>query len=227
MSEQLGRIERPSLDSYRGKRKLLLAPLLAMPPEEAEDGRAIVGRYWEQVQAQVASLELGLGWVKHVYHESLPEGGDDGLRLLEASGEQGSHALAQAKCQAGAALEAAEDAEILLETMDLQRCLMLPFASPKVAGQLQQWLGDAVRRRNEHIAQRIDETLGQEEVGLVLINERHQVQFPADIEVFYVAPPALDEYRRWVDAWLARQRAAAQEGAAAESLDLDAEGGPD
>jgi hypothetical protein len=39
-----------------------------------------------------------------------------------------------------------------------------------------------------------------------LISERHQVQFPADIEVFYVAPPALDEFRRWLQNWMAQQR---------------------
>ena len=216
MSEQLGRIERPSLESYRGKRKLLLVPLLAMPPEDAEDGVAIVGRYWEQVGTQVTSLELGIGWVRHVYHETLPVGGEDGLQMLEASGEMGSHTLARTKCAAGAVLEEGEDAETLLETMDLQRCLMMPFASQKVAGQLQQWLGDAVRRRNEHFIQRIDETLGQNEVGLLLVNERHQLQFPQDIEVFYVAPPALDEYRRWVEAWMAKQRAAQAEAMAAE-----------
>ena len=213
MAEQLGRIERPSLEAYRGKRKLLLVPVLALPPDDAEDGIAIVGKYWEQVQTQVTSLELRVGWVKHVYHETLPEGGDEGLKILEASGEQGSYALAQTRCQAGAVLEAAEDAETLMETMDLQRCLMLPFASPRVAAQLQQWMADAVRRRNEHFTQRIDETLGEDEVGLLLAGERHHLQFPQDIEVFYVAPPALDEYRRWVDAWLARQRAAqAEEG---------------
>ena len=211
MAEQLGRIERPSLEAYRGKRKLLLVPVLALPPDDAEDGIAIVGKYWEQVQTQVTSLELRLGWVKHVYHETLPEGGDEGLKILEASGEQGSYSMAQTRCQAGAVLEAAEDAETLMETMDLRRCLMLPFASPRVAAQLQQWMADAVRRRNEHFTQRIDETLGEDEVGLLLAGERHQLQFPQDIEVFYVAPPALDEYRRWVDAWIARQRAAQAE----------------
>lgn len=216
MAEQLGRIERPSLEAYRGKRKLLLVPVLALPPEDAEDGIFIVGKYWEQVQTQVTSLEMGVGWVKHVYHETLPEGGDEGLKMLEASGEQGSFALAQTRCQAGAVLEAAEDAETLMETMDLQRCLMLPFASPRVAAQLQQWMADAVRRRNEHFIQRIDETLGEDEVGLLMVGERHQLQFPQDIEVFYVAPPALDEYRRWVDAWLARQRAAQADGMAGE-----------
>ena len=220
MAEQLGRIERPSLEAYRGKRKLLLVPVLALPPDDAEDGIAIVGKYWEQVQTQVTSLELRLGWVKHVYHETLPEGGDEGLKILEASGEQGSYALAQTRCQAGAVLEAAEDAETLMETMDLRRCLMLPFASPRVAAQLQQWMADAVRRRNEHFTQRIDETLSEDEVGLLLVGERHQLQFPQDIEVFYVAPPALDEYRRWVDAWLARQRAAqAEEGDGEEAED--------
>ncbi len=219
MAEQLGRIERPSLEAYRGKRKLLLVPVLALPPDDAEDGIAIVGKYWEQVQTQVTSLELRVGWVKHVYHETLPEGGDEGLKILEASGEQGSYALAQTRCQAGAVLEAAEDAETLMETMDLQRCLMLPFASPRVAAQLQQWMADAVRRRNEHFTQRIDETLGEDEVGLLLAGERHHLQFPTDIEVFYVAPPALDEYRRWVDAWIARQRAAqAEEGEGGELM---------
>ena len=226
MSAQLGRIERPSLDAYRGKRKLFLVPLLAMPPEDAEDGVAIVGKYWEQAQRQVTSLEVGVGWVKHVYHETLPEGGDEGLRMLDASGEQGSYNIAQTKCQAGAVLEAAEDAETLMETMDLQRCLMLPFASPRVAAQLQQWMADAIRRRNEYFIQRIDETLGEDEVGLLLVSERHQLQFPQDIEVFYVAPPALDEYRRWVDAWLARQRAAQAEAMAAEGVDSEGSENP-
>ena len=138
-------------------------------------------------------------------------GATTGCGCWRRRGRLGSHRLAQTKCQTGAVLEEAEDAETLLESMDLQRCLMMPFASQKVAAQLQQWLGEATRRRNEHFIQRIDETLGEDEVGLLLVNERHQLQFPQDIEVFYVAPPALDEYRRWVEGYVARQRAAQAE----------------
>ena len=36
------------------------------------------------------------------------------------------------------------------------------------------------------------------EIGLLLIREGHQVQFPSDIEVFYIAPPSLDAIKRWV-----------------------------
>jgi hypothetical protein len=43
-------------------------------------------------------------------------------------------------------------------------------------------------------------------VALLFIREGHLVQFPRDIDVFSVAPPALDEIHRW-----ARDRAAQRE----------------
>ena len=205
MTQELGRIERPSAEDFRGKRKLLLVPQLYHPPTLEEDGAAILNRYWEQTRSQILSLEAGLGPVKHIYHESVVEGDEDGIRSLEAA-ETPSLALVREWRQAGAILEATEDAEGLWETLDLQRCLMVPFSSEKVAIHLREWFNDSVRRRYEHIAGRIDETLGQDEVGLLIINERHQVQFPADVDVFFVAPPALDEFRRWLDDWVARQR---------------------
>ena len=182
-----------------------MVPQLYHPQILEEEGTAILNRYWEQTRAQISSLETGLGPVKHVYHESVAEGGDEGLKGLEV-GEAPSLALVRDKCQAGAVLEATEDVDLLRETLDLQRCLMLPFSSEKVAIQLREWFNDSVRRRYEYIAARIDETLAENEVGLLVINERHQVQFPSDVDVFFVAPPALDEFRRWLDEWVARQR---------------------
>jgi hypothetical protein len=206
MVEELGRITRPATANYRGKRKLLLAPLVnpavpadAMPPEGAE----ILARYWDQVEVQVRAVQNALGSVTHVYHENLPEGGDAGLGYLEAT-SQSSHELTSRLMQAGAVLETAESMEILAETLDLQRCLMQPLMSPAVASRLQEWFGEANRRRCEFIAGAIDNTLGEDETGLLLINERHQVQFPSDVEVIYIAPPALDEFRRWLQNWSQR-----------------------
>ena len=48
------------------------------------------------------------------------------------------------------------------------------------------------------MARQIDETLKSDEIGILLMREGHQVQFPVDIQVFYVAPPGLDEIKRWV-----------------------------
>ena len=208
MAEELTRITRPAAGNYDGKRKLLLAPLIhvpvppdAMPPEGVE----IMARYWEQVDVQVRAVQNALGSVTHVYHENTPDGGDDGLAYLEASG-QASHALVKSLVDNEAILESTESMEILAETLDLQRCLMQPLMSPAVATRLQEWFAEANRRRYDYIAEAIDSTLPEDATGLLLINERHQVQFPTDLEVIYVAPPALDEFRRWLQNWTEQLR---------------------
>ena len=203
MAQELTRITRPATGNYQGKRKLLLAPVIhvpvppdAMPPEGAQ----IMARYWEQVDVQVRAVQNALGSVSRIYHENTPEGGAEGLGYLEASG-QASHALVRSLTETDATLEPVESMEIMAETLDLQRCLMQPLMSQSVATRLQEWFADANRRRYEFIAETIDSTLAEDETGLLLINERHQVQFPGDIEVIYVAPPALDEFRRWFQNW--------------------------
>ena len=213
MAQELGRISRPAAGQYQGRRKLLLVPLVYGPQANAPDGVVALQKYWDQMQTQVESLVAALGGLHHVYHESLPEGGDSGLSQL-GQADQRSHAFVKSKCDNGATLEATEDTEVLLETLDLQRCMMIPLASGTVAQKLQEWFAEANKTRYDHIASQIDSTLGDNEVGLLLISERHQVQFPEDIEVFYVSPPALDEFRRWLQNWMAKQQA--ERAAAAE-----------
>ena len=216
MVQELGRIQRPSAEQYRGKRKLLLVPLVYSPAADEPEGATSLQNYWDQMQEQVSALERALGGLKHLYHESIASGGDEGLAQLQA-GDLRSHSFISAKVAAGAELQATEDFEVLLETLDLQRCLMIPMASQSVAARLQEWHAEANRRRYEHIASRIDETLTEDGVGLLLISERHQVQFPPDVEVFYVSPPALDEFRRWLQNWAAQQQRATAEAAAAQA----------
>lgn len=208
MTQELGRIERPAVEQYRGRRKLLLVPLVYSPAPDDPEGAAALQNYWEQMQTQVAALENALGGLRHIYHETITASEEEGMEQLQA-GDRRSHAFVSGKRESGAVLEATDDMEILLETLDLQRCLMIPLTSPSVASRLQEWHAEANRRRYEHIAVRIDETLTEDGAGLLLISERHQVQFPSDIEVFYVSPPALDEFRRWLQNWAARQQQAA------------------
>lgn len=205
MTEQLGRIERPEAERFQGKRKLLLIPLIFGTPEQLQEGQTLLQKYWVQMQSQVESLENRLGQVKRIFHENIAAGEDEGLLRLQAMDER-SYRFVQSKCRNKAILEATEDEGTLLEVVDLQRCLMLPLLSNRLTAKLHEWYFDGMNRRYEHIGKRIDESLGKDEVGLLLIGERHQVQFPQDIEVFYVSPPALDEYRRWFQNWLAESQ---------------------
>ena len=212
-AQELGRVERPAAEQYRGRRKLLLVPLVYSPAPDEPEGAAALQNYWEQMQTQVAALENALGGLQRIYHETITAGEEEGLGQLHA-GDRRSHTFVSGKCESGTVLEATEDIGTLLETLDLQRCLMIPLTSPTVAARLQEWHAEANRRRHEHIAARIDETLTEDGAGLLLISERHQVQFPDDIEVFYVSPPALDEFRRWLQNWATRQQQATADAVA-------------
>ena len=72
------------------------------------------------------------------------------------------------------------------------------FISQKVAKTIADFFTEAMKKRYEYIARRIDETLQDDEVAVLFIREGHRVQFPPDIEVFSVAPPALDDIHRWL-----------------------------
>jgi hypothetical protein len=108
-----------------------------------------------------------------------------------------SYQIAKTQCDNGAIVETIEERELSEEVMDWQRCLMLGFISDKVGSKIFEFYGEAARKRNEFMAKRISETLKDDEAGLLFIREEHSVQFPGDVEVFSIFPPALDEIHRW------------------------------
>ena len=55
-----------------------------------------------------------------------------------------------------------------------------------------------LQARYEKIAERILDTLQEGESGVLFIRDDHRVQFPAEVQVFYVAPPALDTLKKWI-----------------------------
>ena len=109
-----------------------------------------------------------------------------------------SYQIAKNKCDNGAVFEAIEGEELFEEAMDWERCLLVGFVSEKVASKVSEFYVEAAKKRYEFMAKRINETLKDNEAGLLFIREGHRVQFPSDVEVFSVFPPALDEIHRWL-----------------------------
>jgi hypothetical protein len=196
-AEELGRIERPEAARFKGERKLYVIPLLFAgqdaPPEFAEK----FDLYWRQVGEQIANQEARIGRVRRIYHESIALGGEDGMQIMARLNPPG-HLLAAEKCGHGAVLEAVELAELADECMDWERFLMMGFLSQKVGEQVTGFYREASKKRYEHMSQRIDESLDTDEVAILFIRDGHMVQFPEDVEVFMVAPPALDAIHRWL-----------------------------
>ena len=197
MTQELGKIEKPSVEGFKAARKLFFVPLLFTPKQLEGELFEKVFKYWDQVEAQLTSLELKLGIVKRVYHELVPVGGEEGGKIIEELNST-SYGIVKARLDKGAQLEPLEDADLLTESMDWTRCLAVGLQNAKVFDKVYEAYLQSQKKRNEHIAKMIDETLKASEVGILLMREGHQVQFPADIEVFYVSPPGLEEIKRWL-----------------------------
>jgi hypothetical protein len=197
MPEQLGRIERLAVERFKQGKKLYLVPIVYSGEGAPNDYKERCSRYWQQVTEHLTNLASKIGKVSRVYHESVFQSGEDGMKALERL-NSGSYKIARTQCDNGAVFEAIEEKELLGEVTDWQRCLMLGFMSDKVANKVSEYYVEAARKRNEFMARKISETLKDDEAGLLFIREGHSVQFPTDIEVFSIFPPALDEMRRWL-----------------------------
>jgi hypothetical protein len=197
MPEQLGKIERLEVERFKQGKKLYLVPLVYSGEEAPDEYKGKCNRYWHQVTEQLTNLASKLGSVNRVYHESIFQSGEDGLKATERLNPS-SYQIAKTQCANGAVFEAVEEKELFEEVMDWQRCLMLGFLSDKVANKVSEFYIEAAKKRNEFMAKEISGTLKDDEAGLLFIREGHSVQFPSDIEVFSVFPPALDEIHRWL-----------------------------
>jgi hypothetical protein len=204
MAQELGKISKPGASSFKQGRKLFLVPLIYSyedaPPEYIER----FDLYWKQVVEHIGNLEAKLSKISRVYHESISLGGEDGLKIMEKLNPK-SCQITRQKCQNGAELEVIEDVELASECMDWERCLLVGLLSDTAARKVSEFYMEASRKRYEHINKRIDETLKADEIAILFIREGHRVQFPDDVEVFSVAPPALDEIHRWLRARAAKK----------------------
>lgn len=197
MQGRLGKIERPAVYEFALGRKLYFIPLIFNTLKPEEEFSKMVNRYWEEVDTQLADLETKLGLSNKIYHELVTIGGEDGVKAIEKL-SRGSLEIIKSRLDKGAILEIIEDKELLGEFMDWSKCLMLDLETQDVIDKIYGFYKDAFRKRNKYIEERIDKTLKEDERGILLMQEGHEIEFPHGLQVFYIAPPSLDEIRRWI-----------------------------
>ena len=197
MPEELGKIEKPSVEQFKQGRKLYFVPLIYQGQESSDEYIEKFNRYWNQIEDKTSALELSLGKVSKIYHELVASGGEEGVKVVQKLNEK-SYEIVSNRLDKGAQLEAIEEGELLAELMDWSRCLAIGLQSEKVFTTAHQSYMEISKKRNEHIARQVETTLAEDEIGILFMREGQEVQFPEDIQIFYIAPPALDEIRRWL-----------------------------
>ena len=198
MTQQLSQILRPRASAYEGRKNLFLVPNYIVAPGIPEEAQTLIEKYWSEVRDSITNLERSLGPVSKVYHEMICVDDDPGLQQIEVLNPN-AYTLVRAMCQSTASLRSLEDAELVAEHSDWQRILAMGPASQKVLQASIEGYQTTLSSRYQGIADRIAVDLDQGECAVLFIREDHKVQFPTEVQVFYVAPPSLDALKRWLD----------------------------
>lgn len=196
----LGKIEKLPVEHYKKPgRKLYLVPLLpvAEPRQKGlpKDYPTKLEAYWNEVDLRLDDLGSKVGKIQKIYHELIDEEGEKGLKRVKKLNGNSYH-IVKRYVDKGAELQATEDINLVRESMDWTRCLAANLQSEKALSKISQFYIEAMQKRDEFIAKRINETLKENESGIIFIRENHSVKFPSDIEIFRVHPPVLDDIRR-------------------------------
>ena len=196
MAKKLGKVKKPSAKKFEKGRKLFFLPLILTPEKASPDLQALLDKYWQQSQEQINNLEAKLAQVKKVYHEWIADIGEGGIKAMEEI-DTGSKQIVKKCLDKGAEFQPVEERSLLSEFIDWNRCLSIGLMSRRALELVGNFYDEVQGKRGDNIARVIDETLKGDEVGMLVMREGHKVQFPSDIKVFYIAPPKLDEVKKW------------------------------
>jgi|TARA_B110000263_G_scaffold233465_1_gene230303 hypothetical protein len=190
----LGSTGKADANRFNGKKKLLLIPLIPIFPDMENDISDLLDRFWAEIFSQVGNIESVLGTVKHVFHEMIHEENENGIQILSQVYPRSANFLKE-YINSGAKLEALEVPETWMELTDWQRCLSIGLISKKVFDIASKNYQEISIKRTKQLPQTINDLMEKDEVGLLFISEGHAVQFPSDIQIFYVSPPSAKELK--------------------------------
>ncbi len=141
-----------------------------------------VQQFWEMIGSTIEGLRLDYKTIK-IYQDGLPVCGEIKEIVAEVA-ESGSlnHRLLQTLNQKGGMLIGTESPELLAREYALMTQMLSAVDSTETCSEDAQTLLDL---RDEYIAQRIDETLQNNEMGILFLGLMHNIEkkLPKDIVV--------------------------------------------
>lgn len=193
---EFGRIDKPSAESFSGKRRLYCVPNVYPVKDAPEDYRGLVDRFWDEVTGQIERLEAS-GKISKIFCENISATGDEALDVLASINERALRIIRK-KVEEGADLLPIESDEIFGAYMDWANCLNV-VRTKEVVKKVFAFFTELLNKRIEHARAVIEDNLPEGEAGLLIMRDEDRVrlQFPADIEVFLVTPPSYDDILRW------------------------------
>ena len=142
-------------------------------PEDYEEKSE---EYWNYIEEKIRPL---MKHVKKVYLETLVKDGKEGIKIAEKIFDTKGLKIFQILLENGAKLQVTEDPALIMEASSWQEIMEDKPDLNVVIEMLQENL----KERDNYIAKTIDKTLKDDEMGLLVIESTHKLDFQADIKV--------------------------------------------
>jgi hypothetical protein len=193
---EIGRIDRPSAESFIGKRKLYCVPNIYPLFDAPDDYKELFNKYWDEVAQQIEKIEVA-GKIKKIFCEMIYLQEEEMLNILSRFNDR-IQQIVKKKLEEGGTLLPLEDKEIFGPYVDWGNCLKV-VNTKEVFSKVLEFYTEFSDKRLQHILSVIDSNLAEAEAGLLMMKDedRAKLQFPGDIEVFLVTPPSYDDIMRW------------------------------
>ncbi len=150
--------------------------------------------FWEYVEERLKVLSAR---VARVYVESACRGGVDDLDEIRAGNDE-LHRIVSSLVDHGAEMMMTEDRLLVLETES-----WLELVRRGMTGAESEMLMNSLRDRESFLSERIGETLGDGETGVLFISALQTPDFPSDIRIIKMMP---FDPKNYLQTWLVAKR---------------------
>ncbi len=192
---ELGRIERPDVESFKGKRKLYCVNNI-YSIEFDNDLKILIDRFWDEASSHIDRLEKA-GKIKKIFFENIYSD-KEGLEVIKRLNEKVFNIISK-KIDEGAVFLPLEREEIFGPYVDWANCLAV-VKTKEVFEKVYEFYKDLYDRRLKYIQNLIETNLLDGESGLLVMRDedRMKMQLPSDIEIFLITPPSYDDILKWI-----------------------------
>ncbi len=213
---ELGKIEKPEVNNFKGKRKLYVVPTLPFEDLAMQFNldNEKVERFWLEVKEKIDYFVSTYGDINVLYSEGLNDDENIGLEFFYKFGKESNHyKLIKNLVDKGANLRGIDKSEFMRKSRLIFEEYSKSFL-PEIEEIHKGFYGKDIDfdRWREYLAKRIQEI--QDEMGklalkiindmpenangILIITDGRPIEFPESMDVFQIRPPSFDEIARIV-----------------------------
>lgn len=194
---ELSKIQRLSVDDFKGKKRLFCIPNLFVPDEEDEKLKEMIEKYWQEAISHVEKLEK-LGFVTKIFVETIFIEGQEAVDVIRETNPY-LYPLIEKKVSEGAVVIGIEDPEIFGEFIDWGNCLRV-VKTTTVMQKVFDYFNKIAEKRIREISNKISMRLEEGESAILILRDQDRIKLPLskDIEIFLVVPTVYDDILRYL-----------------------------